>query len=411
MCEPTPKNELTKAFMNVELVPVEVQTSLALKEATSLKYDDLMVMGGMFALAAATLTSMISEKIPQTNLLEMPQRLFAPYDANGNPLKKLPYPFKNGFGRTGTFHDKLGNIRQTRWVEISGSPITPQNTPFISQEMLAMVGITLIMKGIEQKIDKIQETQQEILDFLKDDKRASLKANIDFLMDILTNYQSNYDNDMYKTNMHIKVLDIRQSAEQNIEFYRTQISKHIEKRGQIMSDRKAKDKLLQIQSDLEDYRTALNLFSFASYVEVLLLENYQPDYLDSVSSKIRKYSLQYRELYSECYTRIKDYISTSVNSKAVKGVAAASKFAGKAIAKIPVVSRGQLDENLIEAHSKLNKWNDDRPAKFLERLTSCKDLSTSVFAERIDLINQLYNQPKQVYFDAKAIYLLPGPCV
>lgn len=411
MCEPNPKNELTKTFMNVELVPAEVQSSLALRDATTLKYDDLMVMGGMFALAATSIISMISEKIHNLAISELPQKIYMPFDANGNPLTHLPYPFKDGSGLIGTYIDELGNIHPVRWVESPGTQPNLKAPSLLPQKILVAIGVALVLRGIKQKIDKIQETQQAILDFLKDDKRASLKANVDFLMDILTNYQSNYDNEMYKTNMHIKVLDIRQSAEQNIEFYRTQISKHIEKKGQIMSDRKAKDKLLQIQSDLEDYRTALNLFSLASYVEVLLLENYQPEYLDSVSSKIRKYSLQYRELYSECYTRIKDYLSTSVNSKAVKGVAAASKVAGKAIAKIPVVSRGQLDENLIEAHSKLNKWNDDKPAKIMERLTSCKDLSTSVFAERIDLINQLYNQPKQVYFDAKAIYLLPSQCV
>ena len=401
------KKELTKHFMSVELVPDDVRSSIILSEATEMSFDSLMIMGGSFAIAATAILENIEMVSSFNSVTKEAPKLFRAFDANGNPLNSLPYAFKDGSGSVATIHDNLGNIHQARLVP--AETVAASSSPsLISPDVIAAIMVAVVLQGINNKLNKIQETQQNILDFLQEDKRALLKANIDFLMDILSNYKHNWNNEMYKTNMHVKVLDIRQSAEQNIEFYRRQIAKQLEINGHIMSDKKAKNKLCKVQSNLEDYRTALNLFSFASYTEILLLENYSSEYLDGVSKKIRKYSLQYRELYSECYGVIKENIRASIKSKAVKGVAAVSKFTGKTIEKIPLVRRGQLDENLIEAHSRLNKYNDDRPDMVMKRLTVCKDISANKFADYIDSINMLFNHPTQIYFDYKKIYLLPA---
>lgn len=385
------KHEITKSFMNTEMVPYDVQSSLSLKEAISLSFDDMMIMGGTIGIVASAFMPFFTENS---------QTLYKAFTADGNPLT-LPYRFKNGSGFVSSYHDASGKIHQTRFQEVT------QSSSGISPNTMVAIAAAIVIRGIENKLTAIQETQQEILSFLQDDKRAALKANIDFLTEILENYKFNWENEMYKTNMHIKVLDIRQSAEQNIEFYRRQIMGHLEQKKRIVSDRNTKGKLAKIQSDLSDYRTALNLYGFAYYVEVLLLENYSAEYLENITSKIKNASLQYKELYTECYAKIKNYLQSSVNSMAFKGVAAASKFTGETLAKIPVVSRGQADKKLVEAHSMINKWNEDRPDEILKQLISCKDIFTNLFAENIDLISQTYNHPTEIYFDNKGIYLLP----
>lgn len=387
------KNEITQAFMNVSLVPDEVKQTIALKEATAIPFDDLMVMGSAIASIAVSLKDAFSKS---------PYKLYQAFDAEGNPMKELPYRFKDRPGFSNLYRNSLGEPHAADMREVKmPADSFPGGT-------IVAIAAAVVIRSIEKKLDTIQETQQEILDFLRDDKRASLKADIDFLMDILNNYKHNWDNMMYKTNMHIKVLDIKQSAEQNIEFYRSQLEKRFEKKGFLMTERGAKDKLTKMQADLEDYRVALNLYGFASFVEILLLENYSSAYLEAISSKIKDLSMQYRERYSECYARIEKFLKTSVNSFAVKSLAAASKFTGETIAKIPLVSRGRVDENLIEANSKLNEWNDGRPEQILRRLTSCKDASANLFAENIDSINQIYNRPTELYFDSEGIYLMPA---
>lgn len=393
MSDQSRKNEITQTFMNVSLVPDEVKASIEIKDTTVILFDDLMIMGGTLATIGASLLNIFSES---------PYALYQAFDVEGNPMTRLPYAMKDRSGFATLYHDASGSSHVASMREVSAPSSSLPSTTIVA------IAAAVVIRSIEKKLDAIQETQQEILDFLRDDKRASLKANVDFLMDILFNYKHNWDNAMYKTNMHIKVLDIKQSAEQNIEFYRSQLAKRFEKKSLLMTDRSAKDKLAKMQADLEDYRTALNLYGFASFVEVLLLENFSAAYLEGISSKIRDLSMQYRERYSECYARIEKFLKTSVNSFAVKGLAAASKFTGETIAKIPLVSRGQVDENLIEAHSKLNEWNDGRPEQILKRLTSCKDSSANLFAENIESISQIYNRPTELYFGSEGIYLVPA---
>ena len=72
------------------------------------------------------------------------------------------------------------------------------------------------LMSIEKRLGDIQETQQEILDFLQASKKAEQRGNLTFLADILNNYKYNWNNAMYKSNMHLKVQDIKQKSEENI---------------------------------------------------------------------------------------------------------------------------------------------------------------------------------------------------
>ncbi len=46
---------------------------------------------------------------------------------------------------------------------------------------------------------------------------------------------------------------------------------------------------------------ALYQFSFASFLEVMLLGNFDEQYLKNVTLKIEELAYQYRELYTDCY--------------------------------------------------------------------------------------------------------------
>lgn len=385
------KNEILQSFSDISLLPSEVKLVAESDATITIPFDDLIVMGGSFAAVAASLKSIVADT---------PYKLYQAFDAEGKPMKELPYRFNDRPGYSNLYHDALGNSHAADMREVK----LPSNT--MPSAAVITIAAAVVIRDIEKKLDTIQETQQTILNFLQDDKRASLKANIDFLLDILNNFKHNWDNEMYKTNMHMKVLDIRQSAEQNIEFYRRQIVKHFEKKKLIITDKTAKEILSKTQSDMEDYKTAMNLYGFASFVEVLLLGNFSEDYLGNISERLKKTSLDYRELYSEVYERINSYLTSSANSLAIKGIASVSKFAGETIAKIPVISKGQLDENLIEAHEKLNDWNSDRPEQILKRFTAYRDTSANTFAENIDSINALYNRPTELFFDDNNAYLV-----
>ena len=136
----------------------------------------------------------------------------------------------------------------------------------------------------------------------------------------------------------------------------------------------------------------------------MLLENFDTDYLTSVSAKLDDYSLKYRELDTKCYTQIEDYSLTSVQSVAIKGISKASITVGKFIEKIPVIGDAQVDETLIAGGEKLDELSVKKRRDKMSSLIVYQSNCVRPFIENIDTINELYNKPLQRLVDKDSLY-------
>lgn len=268
-----------------------------------------------------------------------------------------------------------------------------------------MIFMAAVLANVEKKLDSIQDMQKEMMDFLVQKEKADLKGDLNFLFDVFNNYKYNWNNEMYKNSNHIKVLDIRQEAEKKIAFYREQIIAKVNKKSFIHSDQTVNKQLQMVQDQFKDYQLAVYLFGFSSFLEVMLLGNFDKDYLTGISEKLEKYSLHYRELYTKCYDEIESYSLTSVQSSMLKGIAKASTSVGKIVEKIPVISKGQADEALIAAGDKLDELNAGKLRKQMSSLIERQSNSIRPFIENIDTVNELYNKPVQLLVDKENIYI------
>ena len=224
-------------------------------------------------------------------------------------------------------------------------------------------------------------------------------------MDIYNNYKFNWNSEKYKTANHIKVLDIRQSAGRSIDFYREQIKKRISKKAFLHSDQDVKKQLAQVQDEFKDYQLALYLYGFGYFLEILLQENFDAAYLEAISKKMEDMSFQYRELYSMAYEQIEGYTNSSLQAKFVGGLSAMNRVAGEAIAKIPVISKSQIDETLIEAGEKLGAYKERRVTTTMHRLVERQSSCVRPFIDNIDMVNRMYNQPMTLIFNEETLYL------
>lgn len=268
-----------------------------------------------------------------------------------------------------------------------------------------MIFMAAALANIEKKLDAIQDIQKEMMAFIVQKEKADLKGNLNFLFDVFNNYKYNWNNEMYKNSNHIKVLDIRQEAEKKIVFYREQIIAKVNKKAFIHSSQTVNKQLQAVQDQFKDYQLALYLLGFSSFLEVMLLGNFDADYLSEISDKLETYSLKYRELYTKCYDEIESYSSTSFQSSMLKGIAKASSSVGKFVEKIPVISKGQADEALIAAGDKLDELNADKLKKQMSSLIEHQSNSIRPFIENIDTVNELCNKPVQLLVDKENIYI------
>lgn len=150
------------------------------------------------------------------------------------------------------------------------------------------------------------------------------------------------------------------------------------------------------------------LYGFAYFLEVLLQENFDAAYLVAITAKIEDFSFQYRELYTEVYLQVEEYSKTSLQSRLFSGLSIANKAAGEAIAKIPVISKSQIDETLIGAGQKLGAYGDRRLTETMQQLVERQSGCVSPFVENIMMINQMYNQPLSLVFNSEALCIAEG---
>ena len=134
-------------------------------------------------------------------------------------------------------------------------------------------------------------------------------------------------------------------------------------------------------------------------VLVILLENFDANFLNSISSKIHDESFKYADLYTKAYTMLETMASSSLESAAIKGVAIASQGLGKAIERIPLVERGQLDENLIAASRKLEEYKVESVDDLLAALRFMSNCQIKQFVELIEAVNELHNGEPTILVD------------
>lgn len=376
------KNELIQAMTAVELKSADVENELTTHTCNKLPLSRIASLGiGLEPVVAA---------IEQTT--SHGQAVSGFYKVTIPPGTHLAQ-FKNGSDYLGTALANANNVIANQ----------AHLTPLLCNPTLLFVAAALT--SIDQKLDTILETQQEILDFVVQKEKSALKGDLDFLTDVFNNYKHNWNDEKYKTANHVKVLDIRQHAGRMIDLYREQIKKQLGKKSFLCSDQEVKKQFAKIQDDFTEYQLALYLYGFAYFLEVLLQENFDAAYLGAITSKLGTLAFQYRELYSTAYTQIEHRTKFSLQSRVLSGLSIANKTAGEAIAKIPVISKSQLDESLIAAGAKLGTYEEKRAQTTMRQFVAHKSSCIHLFIDQINAINRIYNRPMTLIFNQETVYL------
>lgn len=374
------KPPVLPALSNMELCPALLEDERELATYTRLPLTQLSALGTAFEPLTAAVQNVLGEQGATSGIYKVTI-------PKGTHLAE----FKSGQGNLGTVLNANN--------QLAGQAVL---NPLVCDP--TMLFMAAVISSIDKKLDSIQELQQEMMSFLVQKERSELRGNLIFLSDVLNNYKYNWDNDMYKNSNHIKVLDIRQTAEQKIFFYRDQIKTKLQKKTIIHSDKDALKQIDRIQSDFKEYQLALYMHGFSSFMDVMLVGNYDSDYLRGIRGKIEDYSWRYRELYTECYNQLEAYTKSTVQFSILKGLETVSTVAGERISKIPVLNKAPVDEALIGAGDRLNKMESKKKTKQLHKLINRQNSCVGPFVESIETVDRFYNRDMIMAFDKDTVY-------
>ena len=357
----------------------------------------------------AGLGGLIAELIPQfrtvteTTMIPMDGLFRAINPKTGEVMPDLMYRSKQvADAFVGSLKHANGEFDQAAFVKVPGVKEVTSSVAAINPATLMIAAGIMAMS---KKLDAIQENQKRIMGFLEKDKESKLRGNLIFLMSVFGAYKTNWNNATFKTSQHIKTQDIKQESEQNIVFYRSMLSDTLKKKKFLISKLEVRKNLHKIVEDFSNYRLAIYLYAFASYLEIILLENYNAEFLESISSKIKDETFNYAELYTIVYTKIESLASSSLEAGAIKGAAFVSHGLGKVIERIPIVERGQLDENLIAAGKKLEEYNVESVDDLLGSLRAIRDCQVKQFVDLIETVKELHNGEPAILVDDENVYV------
>ena len=243
----------------------------------------------------------------------------------------------------------------------------------------AIMMMAVALFAIEQQLKGIEEKQKQILSFLEIEKESETEADVEILSKMITTYKHNWNNEHFIASNHKMVLDIQRTARKNMLSYKKKVAELLDSKKMIVAQAKVKSILSDLQKKFKYYRLSLYTFSMASLIEIMLSGNFKEAYISDIKTEIKKISLEYRDLFTECSMYLEKMASGSVEANVMKGIGVASKAVGKFIGSIPVVKEGQVDEFLQDGGAHLKENAQDMQKNILESFATLHNPGTGVF--------------------------------
>jgi Tat protein secretion system quality control protein TatD with DNase activity len=328
-----------------------------------------------------------------------------------NPKGVMGYLRQNEFGTVGNImrineqgkHVIAGRMR-FKALE-GGLPINTTSTTTIPFDPTTLM-IAVALMNIEQKLADLQRLAEEILQFLKLDKQSKQRGNLNTLGEILEDYKSHPGNTEFLRLRNVEVQTIKREAQQDILFYQERIAKELKEQKLIHVAQQAQGMLDAIMSEFHEYQLACYLYSFSSYLDIMLHKNFDAAMLDTITQRMKEHASRYHELYQQCRKQIENYYQASIDVQILGGIGNLAKALGNAIATVPVLKDSPVDELLNNAGQSLSDGNETTLQKKLAQFSPMEDSRIKPFIDNIQAVRLLYNQPKAMLTDGEFLYVL-----
>ena len=196
---------------------MDTSAELAKRQTMSVPITSLASLGAAVSSIAPALRT-----VTKTITVNM-QGLYTLANAGvGDALKAAKNGNFWGAFKTADGASKFAQLQQVGPISASTVTTLPINP--------ATMMMAVALHSIEQKLDKIEEMQQQIIDFLVCENESQIEADVQMLSGIISKYKFNWDNEHYVASNHKMVLDIQRTALKNMRSYQKQVSALLEKK-------------------------------------------------------------------------------------------------------------------------------------------------------------------------------------
>lgn len=383
------KSELENAIMDREYSIVDFNEEyLKEKNYTKIPVTEIAALG-------ATVSPLITSFNTITQTISSSEPLLRLVNGSVSDLYKMGGDLVRGFVHDGS------KFVQNGVFQIVESPTQIVSTTIPYNPAILFMAIALV--NIDKKLGRIEETQKKILNRFDRVDRAELQGDMNLLFETLDGYK-HWWNDARLIDQKLALINhIKKDVVDKISYYEN-----------VLNDDFIKDTIIHLNKDTDKiffeahrnfchYQLAVYEYAFSSFLEILLSEHFDVNYLGNVKKWIGDYDYRYRRTYSKLYGQLENFAKESIEARALNVAAKPVKFIGNAIGKLDKEDKINLDDNLVDFGKKIDKTGQKKTRETMKKFSGLKDAGVSGFTQYIDTLNELHNKPVEILYHSNSL--------
>ena len=277
--------------------------------------------------------------------------------------------------------------------------VNPNNVMALDPTVMMM---SVALAGIEQELGEIKELSKQIFSFLEHEKESEIESDLEILNRSISDFRFNLEDEKYLINNHKQVMDIKRTANKNMLFYKKEIKDDLSKDKLFTTNNSMNSIIEDIQKKFRYYRLSLYIYSFSTFMEILLLGNYKNDYLLSKKEELDELDNEYSEVFNNALEYVKKNANKSLEGNVLSGLGSAGKAIGNLAEKVKIKN---VDNWLNEKGNNLKQSGQNIKDEFATKFDDMRESNSRPFINQIEKVDCIYNKTKEIYFDKENIYL------
>ena len=373
--------EIEKVFPNRKIISVPIDTLSSYGEELKSLGNSLLPFS-----AIASSIDPAMRTVASTTTINM-QGLYTLANADVGDVLQVA---KNGNFwatlRTANGAPKFVQLKPAGPIDLSTVTTLPINP--------AMMVMAVAIHSIDNKLDNISKTTQQIFEFLNCEKETEIESDYKFLLNAISKYKYNWDNEQYINSYHNKVVDIKEKATDNISFYQKKISAIQVKKPLFVKQSFVRKTLDELKNIFTFYIMALDTYSIASLFEIILSHNFEENNIKNEMKDIQQEYLDYLFLHDN-YQKLLENLCQDA-TKNLNNLSSYVQSEGQRIGNKKFIVAGENTSDMI------NNFKED----VLNDFAKLSNTSTMMVVEKMEDLNQIYNHTENICFDSERIYLV-----
>ena len=295
---------------------------------------------------------------------------------------------------------------KSKFVQLTEAGPINETTKTVLPLDPATIMMAAALYSIEKQLDEIIEMEKQILSFLEQEKESEIEADLKTLTRIIQEYKFNWNKEQFISSYHKLVLDIKRTAEKNMIFFQKEIADIVKKKKLLVQGQAVDSTEKVLEKKFKYYRLSLYIYSLASFLEVMLLGNFQEEYIGQVRTSIEEHSQEYNQMFQSSSKYLDKVSGMAIEANVIEGIGTAGKAIGNFVGSIPLVKEGKVDEWLVDSGEHLKHVGQGMKKKVVNRFEMISDAGTETFVMKLNEVHRIYNNTKSICFDNENIYLV-----